>query len=643
MSETPIDVDPSPTTDINSTTTNEIYQHLTAAEILDATPVVGDSVRPNIQETGNWTHVEDHKGVEYRAFLVGTKCIQPLVDNRFLIIRQRTVVVIHHNLTVFENYCYTEQEIQWPKYTRLALYRNTKPEPYPISLILTSINGVICIIPGVAVHKIAIQDFPEYQVPDSLCTTTHPIDAAIHLQEDSAPNSAFMRKLYGAHKSLKIKPTNKTPQEDNDNPNSISDSEMAIQTTQNQLAALQARNKTDSPFTPNLTPFKRRQQLETLRKAEQSKKKTTEPTESKNQEETTTNKPSTKKPPPIFVNATINDFATFRTTLLKNYKQGEIKLQSQPNGFKILCTTAEQHTTAMTYLKTNQVPAFTYQKPEEKSTTYIIKGIPKEVPTDDIQEEIEDMGYKIELIERVKVQNREISTIKIRLKPNPKNSTFIKTTALSYYIVTVEHPYFQGYAICNKCLEYGHTSKRCTAKPQCTQCPGNHHYLDCPDDETEPDWQPYCQRCKKKGHRATYRGCPEYQRYEDSRITNLERAPPAALARLQQKQDTARQEAADKIKRAELQTGVSYSQRMGGKQTSEPPQHPNQTRDRSRSRARSSSRPRNPATENNTMQHQSEDIRTLVKMNKDLMEQIAGLMNTVNNLVSLVTSLLAKP
>lgn len=72
------------------------------------------------------------------------------------------------------------------------------------------------------------------------------------------------------------------------------------------------------------------------------------------------------------------------------------------------------------------------------SATYIIKGIPREVPAKDIQDEIEEMGYKVEHIERIKVQNKEVSTIKLRLKPNPRNNTFLKTTEEEGFLCPTE-------------------------------------------------------------------------------------------------------------------------------------------------------------------------------------------------------------
>lgn len=56
---------------------------------------------------------------------------------------------------------------------------------------------------------------------------------------------------------------------------------------------------------------------------------------------------------------------------------------------------------------------------------------------------------------------------------------------------------------CYRCQKFGHAQSRCTVKPKCVKCAGDHHYSECPKSKDSP---PKCANCGES-HTASYRGC----------------------------------------------------------------------------------------------------------------------------------------
>ncbi|XP_034252584.1 uncharacterized protein LOC117652058 [Thrips palmi] len=140
------------------------------------------------------------------------------------------------------------------------------------------------------------------------------------------------------------------------------------------------------------------------------------------------------------------------------------------------------------------------------------KGLPTVIPGEEIIDDIKAIGYKVQHVARVAKTGQRSDAIRVRLAAEKKSESFKKVAALCYL-----------------------------------KCPGARHYPDCVEDTTDPDFEPYCQQCSTKGHRATYRGCIEYRDYEDKQLKNQPgKTPPAALKRLKEQAETAKQERIEK-------------------------------------------------------------------------------------------------
>ena len=428
----------------------------------------------------------------------------------------------------------------------------------------------------------------------------------------------------------------------------VTDTDMARNSVINTLNTNSANPLVKAVPTP-----KERRQLQKA-KAALEKKGITPPitTEKKpTQPATSPPPPTTKLPPPIVVTGKLEDFSTFKKDVLSKFKPGHVKLTSMAGKFKINTKDPAEHRLMLQALGEQKVPCFTNQEKGQKQISAIIKGLPKGIPPAEIVEDLQAQNITEASVRSIIKNNKETNAYQVRLPNTQENKKIWNISTLCFHKITTEAPYNKGFAICDRCLEYGHTAKYCHRPYRCRQCPGQHPYANCPMD-TEKE-KPFCQNCSKEGHRATYRGCSEYQKYEDGRLLDQHKAgstkvtprQSAAQQRLEEKralqedQNLRRKElAAQKIKAAARQMNISYADRS--KQSR--PTHqksPTTWQQPAESNSESDSSDSEYIPSN---QKSKTAIESIQHMFKKQQEQFSQLMTTVSNLVNLVTQLLSR-
>ncbi|CAF0992945.1 unnamed protein product [Adineta steineri] len=150
----------------------------------------------------------------------------------------------------------------------------------------------------------------------------------------------------------------------------------------------------------------------------------------------------------------------------------------------------------------------------ENNKEAFVKKIDLEISEADIEQALDNQGYKFEKITRLmNKENMPLKTIKITFQDSFNRDLFVKLGLQidSMHFKVEPATYNNRPCQCYKCFRYGHVAKYCKAENQvCSRCGTlNHKHENCPNNNQ----QPICCNCKG-GHAATSTDCPKYKEYQ---------------------------------------------------------------------------------------------------------------------------------
>lgn len=196
------------------------------------------------------------------------------------------------------------------------------------------------------------------------------------------------------------------------------------------------------------------------------------------------------------------------------------KAKQSDGGIKINPSTSDDYRKIIKYLEQNNLPFHTYQLPEEKHLHVVLRGIPTDISTEEVKEELTTMGFHPKEVYRMKM-NKERKPIPLILLLIPKNENEIfnisKVMGLSIRVESLKNKSKTNQ--CHNCQQYGHGQSNCRAPPKCLQCAGDHHTTTCTKPRDEPAT---CCNCGGS-HPANYSGCiknPDKYKKENQQPTN---------------------------------------------------------------------------------------------------------------------------
>lgn len=211
--------------------------------------------------------------------------------------------------------------------------------------------------------------------------------------------------------------------------------------------------------------------------------------------------PPKEKIPPIVLHQ--KEKWTNVSQLFSNHNISFVKAKTSSEGIRITLNSSDGFRAAIKILNQIKAEYHTYQLPSEKLLHVVPRGVPEPIPESTIKEELELKGFHPETTVRLR-RYKDKTPMPLVLITVPKTEKHIfHLEEIAKVIITVESQHSKARVNqCFRCQRFGHAQSRCTIKPRCVKCAGEHHYTECEKIKESP---PKCANCGEN-HTASYRG-----------------------------------------------------------------------------------------------------------------------------------------
>lgn len=218
--------------------------------------------------------------------------------------------------------------------------------------------------------------------------------------------------------------------------------------------------------------------------------------------------PELQKSTPIFMSSVAN-YNEILKILTDTFPELTIRLSGE--NFKITPKNIGQHRLVIKKLNEMKVDYYIITPRNERPLKVVIKGLHKNTPVKDIEDQLTKLGFSVEKVAQLKKfrTGEPLSFFQVVLHKNNKAMDIKNLKHLCYLSVIVENfNRKSGPTQCYTCNRFGHSSANCFSTPRCLKCGESHRTSQCLIKETIPD--PKCINCGKIGHIASYRGCEAF-------------------------------------------------------------------------------------------------------------------------------------
>ncbi|GFX13718.1 nucleic-acid-binding protein from transposon X-element [Trichonephila clavipes] len=240
--------------------------------------------------------------------------------------------------------------------------------------------------------------------------------------------------------------------------------------------------------------------------------------------------PKYRKPPPITIDNVVNSAALLKK--LQALTREDFMGRVIGRGLRVYPNTPQAYHAIRNFIDREKLESFTYQLNEEKELKAVIRGMPSDMPPQQIVEALQDLG--ITLNDCKVMTNRKtglpMPLFLLSLPRNEANRDIYNITEVCFMKVVVEplKPR-NGPAQCFRCQGFFHSSRYCTRNPKCVKCGKPHLTRDC---KKTPDTDATCCHCQGN-HPANYSGCP---------MNPLNKPPPPPKVNAWQEREKKRRE-----------------------------------------------------------------------------------------------------
>ena len=314
------------------------------------------------------------------------------------------------------------------------------------------------------------------------------------------------------------------------------------------------------------------------------------------------------KPPPIFIDGVSNikplyellDKVAKDLYDLKIINSDQVKIQSK---------TSEAFKTVVKELESKNTQFYTYKPKQERCFKVFLRNIHPSVDLSDLKSELKNLGHEVCNVWNIKhrITKNPLPLFMVELLPNASNKHIYDIQYLMHCKVVFEPPRpKRTIPQCANCQQYGHTKAYCHRVPKCVKCAGNHQSASCPRKTRSNDVK--CVLCDGN-HPANYKGCGVYQSLRKARFPPSQK--PKNTPILQTQTSLKHQETQPTPK---LNKNISYADMA-----------------------------RQSITDNIQAETSSTDLKNMMEMLQQIMQQVMTLTSLLVNLMPKSAQVAAKP
>ena len=241
--------------------------------------------------------------------------------------------------------------------------------------------------------------------------------------------------------------------------------------------------------------------------------------------------PSPKKeriPPVVVYSYLPNHTNTLRK--LNEKLQAPVEVKTKQNRLLLYTKTENDYEMILGEIQKAKLEYHTYPLPNKHQPKITLKGIPPNVPVDEIKEELTLRNVQVinirQLTKRDKTTTQIIQHYPIfivTLKEGTDVREVTKINKLCHCVVQWErYRALRPIQQCFKCQKYGHSSSYCGRQANCVKCGQPHATSDCEKLQTE---SPVCVNCGGP-HPANFTGCPIYVNILEARTRKVKPQTP---------------------------------------------------------------------------------------------------------------------
>lgn len=186
----------------------------------------------------------------------------------------------------------------------------------------------------------------------------------------------------------------------------------------------------------------------------------------------------------------------------------EARYKLVKGGFLIFTRGAEDYRKVQECMRKDGITGHWYQHNAKRQLRTIIKGIPDEVSTGEVKNQLEEQEFTIGTVTRMRKDN-SYDMVTVTTENTEKGRELLKIRQLGGVVCRTEFKRKPEAPLqCYNCQEFGHVQYRCTAKQACAFCAGSYASRDCPKGRGKCI-EAKCARCGGN-HPVFFKSCPQH-------------------------------------------------------------------------------------------------------------------------------------
>lgn len=224
--------------------------------------------------------------------------------------------------------------------------------------------------------------------------------------------------------------------------------------------------------------------------------------------------------PPIIVNSSLTKHKEVVNKLKLSVSELNIKYAGNKTIFYVY--NSEDFDTIKNELKILKLNFHTYTPKHEIKPKVVLKGMPPDYTTEDIQADLSQQGLEIyKIIQMVKKTDGKETKLplSIIILNNQQQLEKLKNIKYCSNVVIRWEKYASKKILtqCHLCQEFNHVARNCFKKPKCLKCSEEHLSRDCPNILLD-DFVPKCCNCQEN-HFSNSDKCPHWIRNQQIKLS----------------------------------------------------------------------------------------------------------------------------